>query len=117
MSMRDLAGRLEGAVHAPAWAEPAEAREAEAAAVETAQHVARAVEMDEEERHALGAGPLQGDQPLADVLERCPEAPAEEIDVVVEGLGGGVEARVGHDAGAGEIVGQRSMARRRRASP
>ena len=91
-----LARRLEGAVHTPSRAEPAEARKAEAAGVETAQHVARTVEMDEEERHAFGSGPLQGDEPLAYVLERRAEATAEEFDVVVERLGGGVEALVGH---------------------
>ena len=41
---------------------------------------------------------------LADVLERGAEAPAEEIDVVVERLGSLVEALVGHDAGGGEIA-------------
>ena len=101
-----FAGRLDGPVHAPARAETAEAREAEAAGIEAAQHVASAVHMDEEERHALGARPLQGDEASADMLERRPETPAEKIDIVVEGLGGGVETLVGHDAGAGEIVGQ-----------
>ena len=60
--------------------------------------------MDEEERHALGPRPLQGDEPLADLLERRTEAPAEEIDVVIERLGSLVEALVRHDAGGGEIA-------------
>ena len=75
---------MKGAVHTPARAEPAEAGEAEAGSVEAAQHVACAVEVDEEERHALGSRPLQGDEPLADMLERRTEAPAEQIDVIGE---------------------------------
>ena len=38
--------------------------------------------------------------------ERGTEAPAEEVDVVVERLGGGVKGLVRHNAGAGEIAGQ-----------
>ena len=83
---------------------PPKRGEAEAAAIEAAQHVAGTVEVDEEERHAPGAGPLQGHEPLADMLEGRAEAPAEEADVVAERLGGVEKALVGHQAGAGEIA-------------
>jgi len=45
---------------------------------------------------------------VADLLEAGVEALRQHVHVVVQGLGGGMERRIGHHHGSREIIGQRN---------
>ena len=59
------------------------------------------------EGHAFRAGAAERGQAVADLLEGDAEAVLEDVDVVARLLGRVAEQPVGHQHGAGEVVGER----------
>ncbi len=60
----------------------------------------------EKERDALGAGPLQCRQPVADLFDGRAEPGGELFQIVAGGLCCGKEIGIGHQCRPGEIIGQ-----------
>jgi len=66
--------------------------------------VAGAVDAGKEDRHALQPRPLQRRKPMTDLLQRSAEPGGEKLDVVAQLARRLVEAAIGQDQRAGEIV-------------
>ena len=84
--VRIMPGVQEGREHVPARAGAAEAREADARGAEALRDVAGDVDAHHVEGHALGPGPPQRREAVADLLEAGAEAVPEQLDVVALGL-------------------------------
>ena len=91
----------------PAGAGAGEPGEADARGGEALGDVAGDVDAQEVEGHAFRAGAAEGGEPVADLLEAGLKAAGQNLDVVALGLRRQEEPLIGHEHGAGEVVGQR----------
>src|SRR4029077_8893468 len=96
----------EGVVDVPARAGAAEARDADARGAEALGDVAGDVDAQQVEGNALGAGTPQGGEAVADLLEAGPEAQLQDLDVVARLARRLENPLIGHQHGAGEIIGE-----------
>ena len=76
----------------------------QAGGAEAVAHIAGDIDADEVERNTLGAGPLQGGQPMADLLEAGTETVLQALQVVPRRAAAWRNGCVGHDQGAGHIT-------------
>ena len=90
----------------PSRAKPAGPGDPQAGRAEPRPHVARHIDLDQVKGNALGAGALQGDQAVADLLEAGPEALSQQVQIVTQLLRRLAKGLVGHHHGAREVAGQ-----------
>jgi hypothetical protein len=106
---QEAARRLEGLVDVPERAGAAEAGELEPRRRVALGDRAGLVDADEEERHALGARPLQRREAVRHLLDRGAEGRGRAPRGRGAGLARGREAAVGQERGAGEVVGKADL--------
>jgi hypothetical protein len=98
--------RPEGAVNVPGGAGAALFGQNEGRGVEALGDVARAVDAEEEERHAAPTVALERGEAVADLFGADAEGCRDAVDVVARLLGHRVEGLVGHEERGREIVRQ-----------
>ena len=86
---QEMAGGFKGAVDIPKGAGPAKPGELQPCGRVAFGDRARLIDPDKEERNALGAGALQGREPVRHLFNRRPEPVAEPFQIVAIVLRGG----------------------------